>query len=229
MIRLSTALGISGFSELQEILQSWAKARLAPPEKLRSAQIKRRTDLYETIFENSIRIIAKAREEIQVSKREEVVSALNKAKRVFVVGIRRSHSIAIHLYYNLSRILNSTSLIDPAYGLIHDQVVDIGKRDVLIAISFSRYARVTLEGTRFAKALKAFVIGVTDNPLHPVGQLTGISLCVDYRIPFFFGSHAGTLVIADCIVGGLSLKHKRRYVSALTKLEDTLRQWVWIE
>lgn len=181
------------------------------------------------MFENSIRNIAKAREEIQVSKLEEVASALDKAKRVFVVGMRRSHSIAFHLYYNLSRILNSTSSIDSAYGLIHDQVVDIGKHEVLISISFSRYARMTLEVARFAKAMKAFVIGVTDDLLHPVRQLTDISLCVDYRIPFFFGSHAGTLVIADCIVGGLSLKNKRRYVSALTKLEDTLRQWVWIE
>jgi DNA-binding MurR/RpiR family transcriptional regulator len=230
VIRLADALGISGFSEIQNILQSWLKRKLAPSEKLESTRIGRRTDIYEEIFENSVREILKAREGIPPSQFEEVVDALDRARRVFVVGLRRSHSIAFLLYYNLSRIRDGITLVDPAYGLRYDKILEIGDPDVFVAISFFRYARETMEITKFAREKEAHIVAITDNPVSPVGQLADISLCTGYWSPFFFGSHASTLVIVECIVGGLSLKRKRRYVHSLKKIEDTLRHCgVWLE
>ena len=230
VIRLANALGISGFSEIQNILQSWLKRKLAPSEKLESTKIGRRTDLYEAIFENSVRDILKAREAIPPSQLEEVVDALDTARRIFVVGLRRSHGIAFLLYYNLSRIRDGITLVDPAYGLTYDGILEIGDRDVCIAVSFFRYAGETMEITKFAREKKAHIVAITDNPVSPVGRLADISLCTGYWSPFFFGSHASTLVIVECIVGGLSLKRKRKYVHSLKKIEDTLRDCgVWLE
>lgn len=53
VIRLANALGISGFSEIQNISQSWLKRKRAPSEKLESTRIGRRTDIYEEIFEKA--------------------------------------------------------------------------------------------------------------------------------------------------------------------------------
>lgn len=230
VIRLANALGISGFSEMQNIVQSWLKRKLAPSEKLESTKIGRRTDIYGAIFENSTQNILKAREEIPTSKLEEVVDTLDTARRIFVVGLRRSHSLAFLLYYNVSRIRDNVALIHSAYGLRYDDILGIGDRDALVAISFFRYARETLELTKFAKEKKALIIAITDSPVSPIGQLADMSLCVDYWSPFFFGSLASSLVIVECIVGGLSLKRRKRYVSSLKKIEDTLRDCgVWVE
>jgi len=230
IIRLSNALGFSGFSELQEILQSWLKRKFTPSEKLRSTRINRRTNIYEEIFETSVRNILKAQEEIPAKKFEEAVNALGGAKKIFITGLRRSYSFAFHLYNNLNRILNNVVFVESSSGLVYDQLKDIGNRDVLVSISFSRYAKETVETTKFARKKKAFIIAITDNPLSPIGQLADIALCVDYGNPFFFGSHASTLVILDCLIGGLSLKHKKRYVEALTWLENTLKGCgVWIQ
>ncbi len=229
IIRLSNALGFSGFSELQEILQSWLKRKFTPSEKLRSTRIDRRANIYEKIFEISVQNILKAQEDIPTEKFEEAVNALDRAKRIFVVGLRRSHSFAFHLYNNLNRILDHVTLVDPGFGFAYDQMRDIGRRDVLVSISFSRYAKETFAITRFARKKKAFIIGITDNPLSPVGQLADSALCADYGSSFFFGSHASTVVIVDCLIGGLSLKHKSRYVGALTRMENTLKEsGVWI-
>ena len=230
VIRMANVLGISGFSEIQNILQSWLKRKLAPSEKLESTKIGRRTDIYETIFENSVRNILKAREEIPASKLEEVVDTLDTARRIFVVGLRRSHSIAFLLYYNLGRIRDNIILVDSAYGMRYDGILEIGDRDAVIVISFFRYARETMEITKFAQKRKANIVAITDNPVSPVGQLADISLCTGYWSPFFFGSHASTLVIVECIVGGLSLRRRKKYVNSLKKIEDTLRDCeVWLE
>lgn len=230
VIRSSTALGISGFSELQEMLQSWLKGKLAPSEKLKHTKITRGADIYSVIFDSSIKNILKAHEEISTSKFDEVVNALDSAKKIFIVGLRRSHSIAFHLYYNLSRILNNVFLIDSTYGLKYDQITEMGNDDVLVSISFPRYTKETLEITKIAKRNEVTIVAITDNPLSPIGQLADISLFLGYESPFFFGSHARTLVIVDCIVGGLSLKHKKRYINTLAKFEETLKQFgVWIK
>lgn len=229
VVRLSNALGVSGFSELQEILQSQLKGKLAPSEKLKDTRITRRADIYSLIIDSSIKNILKAQEEVSMSKLDEVINVLDSAKKIFVVGLRRSHSVAFHLYYNLSRILNRVFLIDSAYGLKYDQITEMGIHDVLVSISFPRYSKETLEITKIAKRKKATIIAITDNPLSPIGQLADIPLFLGYESPFFFGSRASTLVIADCIIGGLSLKHKKKYVNALTQLENTLRQCgVWV-
>ena len=223
IIRLSNALGFSGFSELQEKLQSWMKAKFTPSEKLRSTRLDRRRDIYAEIFETSVKNILKAQEEIPAKKFEEAIQALDGAKRIFVLGLRRSHSFAFHLYNNLSRILNHVTFVETAFGFAYDQIRDIGNRDVLVSVSFARYTREAVEITRFAKKKRAFIIAITDTPLSPIGQLADTALCVDYGSPFFFGSHASTVVVVDCLIGGLSLKHKRRYVDALTQLETTLK------
>ena len=230
VIRLSNALGVSGFAELQEILQSQLKGKLASSEKLKRTRVARRSDIYSLIFGSSIKNILKAQREVSTSKLDEVIKVLHSAKKIFVVGLRRSHSIAFHLYYNLSRILNKVFLIESAYGINYDQITEIGIHDVLVTISFPRYAKETLEITKIAKRKEATIIAITDNPLSPIGQLADISLFWGYESPFFFGSHAGALVIEDCIIGGLSLRHRKRYIGRLAELEDTLRQFgVWVK
>lgn len=185
VIRLANALGVSGFSDLQKISKSWLKKKLAPSEKLRSTKIDRRTNIFELVFEISMKNILKAREEISITKLQNVVKRLDDAKRIFVIGLRRSHSFAFYLYYNLSRILDNISLVDMPFGLVYDEIKDIGSKDVLVSISFSRYTKETFEVTRYARRKKAFVIAITDNPLSPIGQLANVALCVDYGSPLF--------------------------------------------
>ena len=230
VIRLSNALGISGFAELQKILQSQLKGKLASSEKLKHTRIARRSDIYSLIFDSSIKNILKAQGEVSTSKLDEVTKVLDSAKKIFVMGLRRSHSLAFHLYYNLSRILNKVFLIESAYGIKYDQITEIGIHDVLVTVSFPRYTKETLEVTKIAKRKGATIIAITDNSLSPIGQLADISLFWGYDSPFFFGSHAGALVIVDCIIGGLSLRHRKRYVDRLAELEETLRKFgVWVK
>jgi DNA-binding MurR/RpiR family transcriptional regulator len=230
VVRLSTALGISGYSELQERLRSWIKGRLTPSEKLRSTRVDRRKDIYTTIFEISTTNILNAQKEISRTKLNEAIDLLNHARKIFVVGLRRSHSFAFHLHYNLSRILDNVTLMDLAFGLIYDQVIEMQNRDVLVAISFARYSKLTLQIVKIAKTRKTSVVAITDSPLSPVSQWADVALCADHGSPFFFGSHASTLVIIDCLIGGLSLKHKKRSIRALERLEDTLETYgVWMK
>lgn len=229
VVRFSNALGMSGFSELQRTLQSWMKVKLAPSEKLKTTSIGRKNRVYAEIFKTNLNTLLKTQQEIADSKIEEAIEALNGAKKVFVLGLRRSHSIAFHLYYNLSHILDNVILISTAYGLPYDQIVEIGKRDVLISISFPRYAKDTAEITRTAKQRCASIIAITDHPLSPIGRIADVSLNVGHESPFFFGSIVSAIVIADCITGGLSLKHKTRNVKRLERFEKTLRRFgVWL-
>jgi DNA-binding MurR/RpiR family transcriptional regulator len=229
VVRFSNALGISGYPELQRILQSWLKVKFTPSEKLKSTSTGRQNRIYAEIFKTNLENLMKTQQEIEDSKIDDAIEALNGAKRVFVLGLRRSHSIAFHLYYNLSHILDNVVLISTSYGLPYDQIVEIGKQDVLVSVSFPRYAKGTAEITRAAKQRGASIIAITDHPLSPIGRIADVSLQVSLESPFFFGSPVSAIVVADCIVGGLSLKHKTRNVARLKRFENTLKRFgVWL-
>jgi len=87
-----------------------------------------------------------------------------------------------------------------------------------------------VEITNFARKKKAFIIAITDNPLSPIGQLAdSVSLC-GLRKLLLFGSHASTLVILDCLIGGAFSEAQERSVEALMRLENTLKGCdVWIQ
>lgn len=230
VIRLANVLGFSGFLEMKLMLQSWMKGKISPSEKLKLLTVGHKTEIYKTTFENNIQSILNAQSKIPISKFEQIRTTCSRAKRVFIIGLRGSFSVAFFLYYNLKRVMKNVFLIETTYGLQYDLLTDIGVRDVLFSISFPRYATKTVEVTRFAKERNAFIISITEEPLSPVGRLADISLCIRSAEPFLLGPPPTAFVIIECILNALLTKSPKKSIDKLKEFENSLeRQGVWIE
>ena len=63
------------------------------------------------------------------------------AKRIYIIGVRSSATLAGFLNYNLRMVFNNVRLIETTSGSeLFEQIMDIGTGDVMIAISFPRYS-----------------------------------------------------------------------------------------
>lgn len=71
------------------------------------------------------------------------LSKLATARRIFVVGLMGSRSIAPVREQCLGFVRGCIYLLKPAYGDIWDSFNDIYKKDLVMSISFPRYARIT--------------------------------------------------------------------------------------
>ncbi|MCR2401967.1 myo-inositol utilization transcriptional regulator IolR, partial [Salmonella enterica] len=70
---------------------------------------------------------------------------LAKADNIYVIGLRRSFSVASYLTYALRHLERRAFLIDGIGGMFSEQLSMVSPDDVVIAISYSPYAQEVVE------------------------------------------------------------------------------------
>jgi DNA-binding MurR/RpiR family transcriptional regulator len=136
------------------------------------------------------------------------VALLHDSDQIYVAGVRRSLAAAIYLTYLLQHTSKRVHLVSGLGGTFAGQMRSIGKGDLLVAISFTPYARETRSCVRIASGRGAKVLAVTDSGMSPVARAAAVQLLVKEASAFSFRSLTNTL----CLVQGL-------FISLATRLE----------
>ncbi|PFG18121.1 SIS domain-containing protein [Propionicimonas paludicola] len=92
------------------------------------------------------------------------------ARRRFVIGAGKSHAYASLLASDLSAAVAQVSLVDDSSLSTLDLLSDVRESDVLIAFSFRRYRRTTVEVAQQFAAAGGTVIAITDDASAPLGR-----------------------------------------------------------
>ena len=85
-----------------------------------------------------------------------------------------------------------------------EQMLRMGPGDVLIAISFPRYSKVTINTVKFARDRGAEIIAITDNELSPVYQLSEAALLAPCEMISFVDSMVAPLSLINALLVALS-------------------------
>ncbi len=142
------------------------------------------------------------RNTLDLNRVGDVVARINKAERILLIGGDMAGSLVGLLNYQMSVLgLNCTFAIGA--GEILHRARHLGRKDVVIAISFRRGLRQTVEGLKIARAKGAYCIGITDTPVSPIAHhaneffLTpteGVSFAWSYVAPMAFIN----VLMAEC-------------------------------
>ena len=90
------------------------------------------------------------------------------ARRRFVIGAGKSHAYANLLASDLSTAVAQVSLVDDSTMSTLDLLSDVRETDVLIAFSFRRYRRTTVEVAQLFAEAGGKVIAITDAADAPI-------------------------------------------------------------
>lgn len=103
------------------------------------------------------------------------------ARRRFVIGAGKSHAYANLLASDLSAAVAQVSLVDDSTMSTLDLLSDVRESDVLIAFSFRRYRRTTVEVARQFLDAGGTVIAITDAADSPLGLFASecVEVCTD--------------------------------------------------
>jgi Transcriptional regulators len=113
------------------------------------------------------------------------------AKHIYILGVRSSSFVAGYLNFYMHLLFENVTLVQSnAAGEIFEQLFRIGPGDVMIAISFPRYSRVTVNTVKFAADRGATIVAVTDNELSPLHQMADASLLAPSEMISFVDSMA---------------------------------------
>ena len=101
-------------------------------------------------------------------------------------------------------------------------VRSIGKKDLVIAISFRRGLRQSVEGLQRARANGAFCVGITDTFVSPIARFSNVCFLTRVEAPFS-NSYVAPISFIN-ILFTLCAHHRRaRTLSILKKVDQEQR------
>ncbi len=136
------------------------------------------------------------------------VALLHDADSIYIAGVRRSLAAATYFTYLLQHTSKRVHLVSGLGGTFAGQMRSITKGDLLVAISFTPYARETRSCVRIATSRGAKILAVTDSGMSPVARAAAVQLLVKEASAFSFRSLTNTL----CLCQGL-------FIALATRLE----------
>lgn len=219
--RLITRLGFAGFSEFKREIGRLIVQDISTTQKLsESAEtFESSRSVLSEILRGDIENIRTITADISDALFEKVVAKLSSARSIYVLGLRASYALSLYLAFNLRFFLKSVNLLKPGIGDIPEQILDIGKKDVLIAISFKRYTREVVNIAEKAKEKGAYLVAITNNQLSPIGQLANKALIVKTVIPTYIESYTAPMSLINALITAIALRKKKQAMPALNRLE----------
>jgi len=100
------------------------------------------SDILEKVLEADIDKIHRTLDEIDRQAFYDAVDRIIAAKRIYIIGVRSSASLAGFLDYSFRMMFDNVKFIQTTSGSeMFEQVMRIGEGDVMIVISFPRYSK----------------------------------------------------------------------------------------
>jgi RpiR family carbohydrate utilization transcriptional regulator len=171
VLRAIRGMGFEGYAEFRRYLHELALVQATQLDTLQPG-LARDSDfsvhLQESLSRDSNNLMALKRS-LDAARIEAVARRLYDARRIVLLGGDLAAVLVKFLHYNLSVIdLPAAACTTP--GEVVHAVRGVGKSDLVIAITFRRGLRQTVEGLRLARTKGAYCVGVTDTHLSPVAR-----------------------------------------------------------
>lgn len=205
VVRFAKHFGFSGFTEMQKLFREAISQQIAPGRnyqaRIRDAikvnEPLGSVDIARQFLGGSIAGMQELLGALDRSDLEQAVALLAAADSIWLVGMRRSFSVAAYLDYALQHTDKRVSLIGGLGGMQEGQLRSLREGDVLLAISFAPYAPETLAVVEAARQRGARVIALTDSRMSPIAEQAEAVLSVQENVSFGFRSLSGAIGLAQ--------------------------------
>lgn len=173
VVRFAVELGFDGYPSMQRTLQELVRNKLTSVQRIEVANDRiGNQDVVSTVLQADIDTLRKTSETLDRREMNESVELILQAKRIYIIGVRSSTAIADFLNFYFRNIFENVSLVSStSTSEMFEQMLRVGKGDVVIGISLPRYSSRTVKTMQYAKDCGAATIAITDKPDAPAGKL----------------------------------------------------------
>ncbi|WP_339450158.1 MurR/RpiR family transcriptional regulator [Pseudomonas sp. EA_5y_Pfl2_R50] len=208
IVRFSQRFGFSGFSEMQALFRTAYTHKASPvqnyQQRIRSmianpSQQASDGDLARECIDATRCGIERLGHELDDTAFEKAVDLIVNADTIYVVGVRRSFAVADYLVYNLQHTQKRIHLVSGLGGSYREQMRSVRANDLVIAISFTPYARETQHCLRYARQQQANTLILTDSHLSPLAKKANSLLLVNEGSALAFRSLSATLCLCQAL------------------------------
>ena len=222
VVRFATELGFKGYPELQKELQQMIKSKLTAVQRMEvSENLIGKNDVVNSVLMGDIELIRETAEITSKSDFANAVTAINKARKIYVLGVRSSAALASFLGFYFNLVFDSVVLLDTSSASeLYEQMFRISKDDICIAISFPRYSKQTVNAIRFISDRGATVISITDTKESPMAPYSNYILVARSDMASVVDSLVAPLSLINALIVSVTLSKREEVINNFNKLES---------
>lgn len=222
VVRFATEMGFKGYPELQKELQQMIKSKLTAVQRMEvSSNLIGEQDAIKKVLNGDIELIRDTLEQISTDEFTKAVETINKAKRIYILGVRSSASLASFLYFYFNPVFENVVLVDTSSGSeMFEQMFRIGEDDVCVAISFPRYSKQTINALRFINDRGTKIIAITDSKDSPIAEYADNLLVAKSDMVSVVDSLVAPLSLINALIVAVTFSRREEVYSNFNKLES---------
>ncbi len=222
VVRFATEMGFKGYPELQKELQQMIKSKLTAVQRMEvSSTLIGEQDAIKKVLNGDIELIRDTLEHISAEEFTRAVETINKAKRIYILGVRSSAALASFLYFYFNPVFENVVLVDTSSGSeMFEQMFRISEEDVCVAISFPRYSKQTINALRFINDRGTKIIAITDSKDSPIAEYADNLLVAKSDMVSVVDSLVAPLSLINALIVAVTFSRRDEVYNNFNKLES---------
>ncbi|WP_155767495.1 MurR/RpiR family transcriptional regulator [Sporosarcina ureilytica] len=231
VIRFCHSLGFSGYAQLQKAIREqllFHESSLITYQQDK-IELEQEPHFFEQVMAQDVEKITETMKQINETDYEAAIRQLSKAETIYVLGLRSSHIAANWLSYAIGLVRDDVQLIRPETEDVIQTLRQMNRHSVVIVISFHRYLKQTIQITQLAHEQGAFIIGITDSKLAPIGKTSDLLFPIYSPNKSTLDATASLFSFMNAIVAGLSVHDKDRFEERQHQYRTIASDFLFVE
>lgn len=221
VVRFAVELGFDGYPSMQKTLQEIVRNKLTSVQRIEAANDRiGNQDVVSTVLQADIDTLRRTSETLDRREMDASVDAILAARHIYIVGVRSSAAIASFLNFYFRNIFDNVSLVpSTATSEMFEQLLRVGREDVVIGISLPRYSSRTIKAMQYARDCGATTISITDKPDAPAGKIADHVLVAKSDMVSIVDSLVAPMSVINALIVAVSRKREEEVSKTFKDLE----------
>ena len=216
VVRIVRGLGFPGFREFQHYLHELSLAFATSADTMQSATPSAGipghvADSLELDFKN----LQALKNTLDTKRLADSAKRFYEARRIVVMGSDLAAVLAEYLEYHLV-LLGLNAFGATSGGKIVHLTRNVTAKDIVVAISFRRGLRHTVEGVQSARRRGARCIAITDTLLSPLARVSHETFLAGIGSNSFGASYAAPVALLNALIGAIG-QHRQAVTLRIAK------------
>jgi DNA-binding MurR/RpiR family transcriptional regulator len=202
IVRAVQALGYERYTDFATDLREHFVSRLTPYRILKATTDEKRSlpDHVRRSLERDLANLNRLQSGLDPERAVGFARRIHQARRILVVGSDLAASLASFFAYALLPLGFDAEAPVGTGGNLQHKVRLLGRKDLLVAISFGRCLRVTVEAAKLARSRGVHTVAITDSDTTPLARECDGYFVAPTAGVTFSGSYVAPMALLNAIV-----------------------------
>lgn len=222
IIRTVQALGYEKFADFAQDLREHFVTQITPYTAMKAAEQTHQSvsDHVQRSVDQDLSNLRAFRADLDSAKIVDMARQIDHARRVIVLGIDYAASLAASLAYGLVRLGFDAEAPIGSTGVVQNKIKILTPNDLLIAISFGRGLRTTIEAVQAAHRRNIPTYGITDSNTTPIAQNCDNYLVARTDRSSFIDSYAAPVAAINAVLVACAHSQSDRSLQLLSDTDE---------